>query len=535
MAYAVARKEREAAAAALDDASSPWCSSGLLPDGRLWNARVLPFFYMSVHLWAAYGATWLVRPFTVMIHDLFGMRGITARRIYVPVVAIVLGAVVIVTSTTAAGWIKWNYSGYEGKANWPQYKEINDFLDTLAPGRVMVEHNQKLDEFGTPRAFEIIPYWTEQPTMEGTLMEASFTAPFHFINQAELSKEASNAIIGVDYPGLDVPSGITHLQLMNIPYFLTFTAEVTAATKADPGRELLATFGDYNVFRISGTTGYVEVMKNEPVRVDIAAGRVARHGRRLVPERGRARHPHRLGQRRGGARSSSPPITPEQAADPAGGAHRHRGARHQRDSWRTRASPSTPTAIGQAALDQDLVLPQLARGGSGGAVPGVAVVHDGHPHRESRDPHLRPHRGQHRGPDAGSPRLGAAGRAVGVALHPLAPAPQRWPAVLESEPGASPVDEFTRPYLDGASRRDDAAAEPGSRRRGRWRARLRPRSVARGDDSEGQQYLWPDDRIAGADEEDVGGVVDEADRPGAGDEGLPSAAAGAEEAMREET
>jgi hypothetical protein len=31
----------------------------------------------------------------------------------------------------------------------------------------------------------------------------------------------------------------------------------------------LATFGDYNVFRIVGTTGYVEVMKNQPVRVDV--------------------------------------------------------------------------------------------------------------------------------------------------------------------------------------------------------------------------------------------------------------------------
>ncbi len=47
-------------------------------------------------------------------------------------------------------------------------------------------------------------------TMEGTLMEASFTAPFHFINQAELSKQPSNAIIGVDYPSLDVAKGITH-------------------------------------------------------------------------------------------------------------------------------------------------------------------------------------------------------------------------------------------------------------------------------------------------------------------------------------
>ena len=241
----------------------------ILPDGRLWNARVVPFFYFSMHMWAAYGATWMIRPFTVWLHDLFGTKGINSRRIYVPVVAIVLGAVVIATSSTAAGWIKWNYRGYEGKDKWPQYQEINNFIATLPEGRVMVEHNQKIDEFGTPRAFEIIPYWTGLPTMEGTLMEASFTAPFHFINQAELSKQASNAIIGVKYPTLNIPDGITHLQLMNIPYFLTCTSEVTEATKADKRADLLFTSGDYNIFRISGTSGYVEVMKHQPARVDI--------------------------------------------------------------------------------------------------------------------------------------------------------------------------------------------------------------------------------------------------------------------------
>jgi hypothetical protein len=268
MAYAVARREKKLLPLA-------WMTFitlvlfYVLPNGRLWNARILPFFYISIHLWAAYGATWLVRPFAVMMRDLLRLRGITARLIYVPVVAIVLGAVIIVTSTTAAGWIKWNYSGYEGKANWTQYKEINDFIAALSPGRVMVEHGQKINDFGTPRAFEIIPYWTGQPTMEGTLMEASYTAPFHFINQAELSKDASNAIIGVKYPSRNVPQGITHLQLMNIPYLLTFTPEVTGEVMGDPRAELLATFGDYNVFRIVGTTGYVEVMKNQPVRVDV--------------------------------------------------------------------------------------------------------------------------------------------------------------------------------------------------------------------------------------------------------------------------
>ncbi|MBN1632430.1 MAG: hypothetical protein JW990_21950 [Thermoleophilia bacterium] len=270
MAYAVARKERKLLPLA-------WITVvtlvmfWVLPDGRLWNARVLPFFYVSIHLWAAYGATWLVRPFMVMMHDLFRLRGRMSRRVYAPVVAVVIGAVLIITSTTAAGWIKWNYSGYEAKGNWVQYNQINEFLDTLEPGRVMVEHGQKLDEFGTPRAFEIIPYWTENmDTMEGTLMEASYTAAFHFINQAELSKEASNAIIGVDYPsGRDVAMGITHLQFMNIPYMIAYSEEVVSEMKQDPRVELLATFGEYNVFRITGCPGYVSVMENEPVRVDV--------------------------------------------------------------------------------------------------------------------------------------------------------------------------------------------------------------------------------------------------------------------------
>jgi hypothetical protein len=41
---------------------------------------------------------------------------------------------------------------------------------------------------------------------------------------------------------------------------------------ADSRAELLAVFGDYNIFRISGCTGYVEVMENEPVRLEVEQG-----------------------------------------------------------------------------------------------------------------------------------------------------------------------------------------------------------------------------------------------------------------------
>jgi hypothetical protein len=298
MAYAIARRESRLLPL-LWTTVSMVVLFYVLPEGRLWNARLLPFLYFSTFLWAAYGVAWLLRPYLVAAGDLLALPARVSRWLYAPMWAVVVCAIVIVASTpsapsqgtfspstyTARSWIKWNYSGYEGKPAWPAYKQINDFIAKLPPGRVMVEHSDKLDKFGTPRAFEIIPYWTELPTMEGTLMEASFTAPFHFINQAELSVQASNAIVGVDYPGRDTQRGLTHLQLMNIPYLLTITPEVTQEVMADGRADLLAKirFGDEDVtakngqvqkmplfasiFRISGTTGYVEVMKNKPVRL----------------------------------------------------------------------------------------------------------------------------------------------------------------------------------------------------------------------------------------------------------------------------
>lgn len=239
-----------------------------LPDGRLWNARLLPFFYFTVHLWAAYGVAWLLRPFLVIADDLLSLPDRVSARAYAPLVGILVVVIAVATSTTAAGWIRWNYSGYEGKDGWPQYQEILDFIDEQPPGRVMVEHNQKIDRFGTPRAFEIIPYWAEgHDTMEGTLMEAAFTAPYHFINQAELSVEPSHAIVGVEYPPRNTGRGISHLQLMNIPYLITVSPEVTGEVNADPRADLLTKIDEFSIFKIAGTGGYVEVAANQPQRL----------------------------------------------------------------------------------------------------------------------------------------------------------------------------------------------------------------------------------------------------------------------------
>ena len=160
----------------------------VLPNGRLWNARVMPFFWFSFYLWAAYAFIWFVRPFAAVLRALFRVSGIMAARIYVPLVAVVLGAAVLLTSQTTvvrmelqaigkafgvdqqaaeklanetpAAVIQWNYTGFEGKPVYNEYRQINDFIASLPPGRVMVEHSETIEEFGTGRAFELIPYWT---------------------------------------------------------------------------------------------------------------------------------------------------------------------------------------------------------------------------------------------------------------------------------------------------------------------------------------------------------------------------------------
>lgn len=240
----------------------------LIPDGRLWNARVLPFFFITIHLLAAGGAAGLLRTFSVLSEDVLFLPKRFSYRLYVPIIAAVISTIILVGEPKCAGWAAGNYVGFENKSNWKQYQEINNFINSLEPGRVMFEHDhERIGPLGTTRAFELIPYWTEQPVMEGLLAESSFTAPFHFINQAELSVKPGSGVAGLKYPARNTTLGLTHLQMMNVPYLITSSPEVTTEVLSDPRATLLKTIGSFSIFRISGNTGYVEIMKYNPVRI----------------------------------------------------------------------------------------------------------------------------------------------------------------------------------------------------------------------------------------------------------------------------
>jgi hypothetical protein len=150
------------------------------------------------------------------------------------------------TGNQVSSWAQYNYSGYQGKAAWPEY---NDLMTTMAKvgqeygcGRAMWEYNSNEGRFGTPEALMLMPYWTDNciDSMEGLFFESSATTPYHFLDQAELSVSPSNPMVGLPYGGLDVAFGVQHLQMLGVRYYVAFSPSVIKQANADPELTLIA-------------------------------------------------------------------------------------------------------------------------------------------------------------------------------------------------------------------------------------------------------------------------------------------------------
>lgn len=269
---------------------------------KLWNGRLLPYWYFGVAFFAAVGlgaaVVWIARRLPARITRFAGTAvvivvfataaGLAADSTEAPewawaaVAAIGVGAAaltlvlpamidtrrllsvtamaVVVLGATAGvtfvdGWARWNYEGYEAKDPWTEYQGLMTTLDELPPGRVMWESNRELNKYGTPMSPMLIPYWTEgsHQSMEGLYFESSLTTPFHFINHSEMSYEPSNPVPGLQYHTFDMARGVQHMDLYGVSYYVSFTPEATAKAEEEIGLEKLATTAPFTVFALPET------------------------------------------------------------------------------------------------------------------------------------------------------------------------------------------------------------------------------------------------------------------------------------------
>jgi hypothetical protein len=265
------------------------------PQGRLWNARLLPFWYLVLYFLAG-----------IAIVELLSALAVLATRDGRPSRAVLLGGPVAASLVTAVivafplwslpgghasasgryswlgfsttdhsfvpSWAKWNYRGYEKKDAYPEYYDVVTTMARVGQqqgcGRAMWEYEPQLDRFGTPMALMLLPYWTDGciGSMEGLYFEASATTPYHFLNQSELSTTPSRAQRDLPYGPLDVDRGVAHLQLLGVRYYMAFSEAAVAQAKVDTNLTEVATTGKWHVYEVKGAD-LVQPLTNLPAVV----------------------------------------------------------------------------------------------------------------------------------------------------------------------------------------------------------------------------------------------------------------------------
>jgi hypothetical protein len=272
------------------------------PEDRLWNARILPFYYLVLCFLAAIGVAEVARAIALLVardpdRPVFGVTAgapLAGGFLVLVLVGLPLGVLPGQTATaTASGrtayswgpisltldanparsWARWNFSGYEGKASFPEYYGLVSTMTAVGAdhgcGRAMWEYEgSRLDRYGTPMAPMLLPLWTDGciGSMEGLYFESSMTTPFHFLDQSELSTACSCAQRNLPYTGFNIDLGIKHMQLMGVRYYLASTPKAIQAAQQRPELSEIATSGPWHVFQVA-ESDLVTPLANEPAVV----------------------------------------------------------------------------------------------------------------------------------------------------------------------------------------------------------------------------------------------------------------------------
>lgn len=271
---------------------------------KLWNGRLLPYWYFGINLFAALAVGlaigWVARRLPERVSPWWGrallaglMGGLgwllvfreapLAAGIGVGAAGVVIAGVMSLVDTARvptknllatvgvlligvgalAGtnfvykWARWNYSGYEAKEFWPEYNGIMNTVGALPAGRIQWEQDSTdgtgLNKYGTPMAPMLFPYWTEwtHQSMEGLFFESSLTTPFMFLASNEMSLNGSTPVSGLDYHGFDFDRGIPHMELYGVRYYVSYSEDAAAKADGRPELEKVAESPPFTVYQLN--------------------------------------------------------------------------------------------------------------------------------------------------------------------------------------------------------------------------------------------------------------------------------------------
>jgi hypothetical protein len=304
MVGAIARRSRAGMAlAALCAFYAVWAR--FWPQSHLWNARLLPFLYLTRYFLVVLGiveigravarfvaphserADWVGRTVTFGVSTVAALAVLGLHLQNIPGLQQyydqdearweygLAGSNLGVKSDPAFvdDWAKWNYKGYEGKDAYGEYHGIVSTMKQLGQergcGRAVWENNNAQDKYGTPMALMLLPFWTDGciGSMEGLFFEASGTTPYHFLATSALSERSSNPVRRLRYEDGQVDKGVEYLKKLGVRYYLAFNESVTEKADLDPDLDQVATSGPWTVYELQRGNDLVVPLEVQPVVV----------------------------------------------------------------------------------------------------------------------------------------------------------------------------------------------------------------------------------------------------------------------------
>ena len=262
-----------------------------VPEGALWNGRLVPFFNLGIifimfkvieifvedlnlYQQGIHILTILFLIGTIYCLYIFYDRWSSNEsylNLYIPIIFLIsifailnlknveiqinllLVSIIFSTVSFLPHWLNWNFTGYEGKNDWTQIENLYSKLADLEPGRIMWEPNSDMNKYGTPMTLMTIPYFTEHTSMEGLYFDSSITTPFHFISVSGLAKRPSNPVGGLSYINNQFDQGVEHLNHLGVDYFISYTEEIES--KAMDSEKLILLFSSepFSVFKVNSS------------------------------------------------------------------------------------------------------------------------------------------------------------------------------------------------------------------------------------------------------------------------------------------
>ena len=159
------------------------------------------------------------------------------------------------------GWARWNFTGYEGKSAYGEYRAIVETMKQIGEdprygcGRALWENNGELNKYGTTMGLMLLPHWTDGciGSMEGLFFEASGTTPYHFIAAAAMSKQSSNPVRELRYDDNNAALGVRYLQELGVRYYMGFTPEAVREASAQPALREITRSGPWVIYEVTAS------------------------------------------------------------------------------------------------------------------------------------------------------------------------------------------------------------------------------------------------------------------------------------------